>query len=48
MVPLERVRTAAKAMARLEALAVAACADAEDGFDIGIQQLAAEEAAEVA
>lgn len=46
VVPLERVRTSAKAMARLEALTVAACAEADDGFDIGVQHLAAREAAE--
>ena len=46
VVPLERVRTAAKAMARLDALTVAAAAAAENGFDIGIQHLAAREAAE--
>lgn len=45
VVPLERVRTSAKAMARLEALTVAACAEAEDGFEIGVQHLAAQEAA---
>lgn len=43
--PRERVRTTAKAMGRLEALTVAACMAAENGFDIGIQHLAAEEAA---
>lgn len=46
VVPLERVRTTSKAMARLEALTVQACHEAEDGFDIGIQHLAAHEAAE--
>jgi DegV family protein with EDD domain len=46
VVPLERVRTAAKAMGRLEALTVAAAAAAENGFDIGIQHLAAEEVAQ--
>ena len=44
--PLERVRTAAKAMARVEALTVAACTEAENGFDIGVQHLAAREVAE--
>jgi DegV family protein with EDD domain len=44
--PLERVRTASKAMARLEALTIAACMEADDGFDIGVQHLAAAEAAE--
>jgi len=42
VVPLERVRTSAKAMARLEALTVAAGRAAEHGFDIGIQHLAAQ------
>jgi len=46
VVPLERVRTAAKAMARLEALTVAAGREAEHGFDIGVQHLAAREVAE--
>lgn len=46
VVPLERVRTASKAMARLEALTVAACMAVENGFDIGIQHLAAQDAAE--
>jgi DegV family protein with EDD domain len=46
VVPLERVRTASKAMTRLEALTVAAGMAAENGFDIGIQHLAAQEAAE--
>jgi DegV family protein with EDD domain len=46
VVPLERVRTSAKAMARLEALAVAAATGAENGFDIGIQHLAAHDVAE--
>ena len=45
VVPLERVRTASKALARLEALTVQACHEAENGFDIGIQHLAADEAA---
>jgi DegV family protein with EDD domain len=45
VVPLERVRTASKAMARLEALTVQACHEAEGGFDIGIQHLAAPEEA---
>ena len=44
--PLERVRTSAKAMARLEALTVAACAETENGFDIGVQHLAAQDVAE--
>ena len=46
VVPLDRVRTASKAMARLEALTVVACHAIDDGFDIGIQHLAAHEAAE--
>lgn len=44
--PLERVRTTAKAMGRLEALAAAAATEAEHGFDIGIQHLAAQDMAE--
>ena len=46
LVPLERVRTSAKAMARLEALTVEAATAAEDGFDIGVQHLAAQDVAE--
>lgn len=46
LVPLERVRTSAKAMVRLEALTVAAGAATENGFEIGIQHLAAQDAAE--
>ena len=46
VVPLERVRTTSKALARLEALAVQACREAEDGFDIGVQHLAAQETAD--
>lgn len=46
LVPLERVRTSAKAMARLEALTVEAATAAEDGFDIGVQHLAARDVAE--
>lgn len=46
VVPLERVRTTSKAMARLEALTIQACHEAEHGFDIGIQHLAAQEAAD--
>jgi DegV family protein with EDD domain len=46
VVPLERVRTSAKAMARLEALTVAAGRAAEHGFDIGVQHLAAHDVAE--
>ncbi|MET1038598.1 MAG: DegV family protein [Aeromicrobium sp.] len=40
VVPLERVRTQAKALARLEALAVEKAQACEDGFDIGVQHLA--------
>lgn len=40
VVPLERVRTKAKALARLEALAVEKAQACEDGFDIGVQHLA--------
>ena len=47
VVPLERVRTSAKAMARLEALTVAAAAAAENGFDVGVQHLAAQDVADV-
>lgn len=46
VVPLERVRTSAKAMARLEALTVAAGEAAEHRFDIGVQHLAARDVAE--
>ena len=46
LIPLERVRTSAKAMARLQALTVEAATAAEHGFDIGVQHLAAEDAAE--
>jgi DegV family protein with EDD domain len=46
LVPLERVRTSAKAMARLKALTVAAGTATENGFDIGIQHLAAQDVAE--
>lgn len=45
VVPLERVRTTSKALARLEALTIQACHEAEGGFDIGVQHLAAHEAA---
>lgn len=45
--PLERVRTQSKALARLGALAVeAAQACGDDGFDIGVQHLANEQAAQ--
>nr|MCW2727105.1 fatty acid-binding protein DegV [Aeromicrobium sp.] len=40
VVPLERVRTKAKALARLETLALEHCESCEDGFDIGVQHLA--------
>lgn len=40
VVPLERVRTKAKALARLEALAVETAGACEAGFDIGVQHLA--------
>ncbi|MET0928322.1 MAG: DegV family protein [Aeromicrobium sp.] len=40
VVPLERVRTQAKALARLEALAVEKAGTCADGFDIGVQHLA--------
>ncbi len=45
VIPLERVRTTSKAVARLEALAVEACASCEHGFDIGVQHLANESTA---
>lgn len=40
VVPLERVRTQAKALARLEALAVEKAQACEKGFQIGVQHLA--------
>lgn len=40
VVPLERVRTKAKALARLETLALERVAACGDGFDIGVQHLA--------
>lgn len=43
---IEKVRTSSRALSRLEALAVEACNAAEDGFDIGIQHLAARETAD--
>jgi DegV family protein with EDD domain len=46
VVPLERVRTSAKAMGRLEALILAASAETDAGFDIGVQHLAAQDAAD--
>lgn len=42
VVPLERVRTAGKALARLEALSVEAAQACENGYQIGIQHLANE------
>lgn len=38
--PLEKVRTSAKALARLEAIAVERSAAFENGFDVGVQHLA--------
>ncbi|MFI5425676.1 DegV family protein [Aeromicrobium sp. UC242_57] len=38
--PLDRVRTKAKALARLEALTLEAALDCPDGYDIGVQHLA--------
>lgn len=46
VVPLERVRTTGKALARLEALTVAAAGDCADGYDIGVQHLANPDVAE--
>lgn len=43
---VEKVRTSGRALSRLEALVLAACHDAENGFDIGVQHLAADENAE--
>lgn len=40
VVPLERVRTKAKALARLETLAVEKATSCDGGFDIGVQHLA--------
>ena len=40
VVPLERVRTQAKALTRLEAMAVEKAGACADGFDIGVQHLA--------
>ncbi len=40
VVPLERVRTSAKAVARLEALVAEAAEAATEGYDIGVQHLA--------
>lgn len=40
VVPLERVRTQAKALARVEALAIEKTAACPNGFDIGVQHLA--------
>jgi DegV family protein with EDD domain len=44
--PLDRVRTQAKALARLEALSVEAAGSCAAGFDIGIQHLAGRSTAE--
>lgn len=46
VVPLERVRTSARALARLEALAVGAAEACESGFSIGVQHLANPQAAD--
>ena len=40
VMPLERVRTQAKALGRLEALAVEKARTCDEGFDIGVQHLA--------
>lgn len=49
VVPLERVRTTSRAVARVEALTVQAAEAAVDGYDIGVQHLANPElAAQVA
>jgi len=40
VVPLERVRTAAKALARVEALAVESAQACDKGFQVGVQHLA--------
>lgn len=49
VVPLERVRTSSRAIARVEALTVEAAEAAEQGYDIGVQHLANPDlAAEVA
>ncbi len=40
VVPLERVRTSARALARLETLAVEAAGACEEGYSIGVQHLA--------
>jgi len=40
VVPLEKVRTSARALARVEAIAVAAAQAYEDGYSIGVQHLA--------
>ena len=40
VVPLERVRTAAKALARVEALAIEHTQSCDKGFQIGVQHLA--------
>lgn len=46
VVPLEKVRTAARALARLEALALEAAQACVDGYDIGVQHLANQAVAE--
>jgi DegV family protein with EDD domain len=43
--PLEKVRTASRAIGRLEALALEAARACPDGCDVGVQHLAAEEQA---
>jgi DegV family protein with EDD domain len=46
VVPLERVRTQAKALARLEALAIESAQACNDGFQIGVQHLSSKAVAE--
>ena len=46
IVPLERVRTSARALGRLEALALEAAQAAGEGYDIGVQHLANAQVAE--
>jgi DegV family protein with EDD domain len=43
---IEKVRTSGRALNRLEALVVAACMKADNGYDIGVQHLAADDIAE--
>ena len=45
VVPLERVRTQAKALARLEALAVDKATACDQGYQIGVQHLASPQVA---